>query len=81
MTDVGEQVDPLGATPIYIQIANILQGRIERGEIQPNRPVPSESQLQQEFGVARLTARKSIAVLRERGLVVTVQGRGSYVKP
>jgi GntR family transcriptional regulator len=77
--DVGEQIDPLGATPVYVQVANILEGRIERGKIQHNRPVPSETQLQQEFGVARGTARKAIALLRERGLVVTVRGRGSYV--
>jgi DNA-binding GntR family transcriptional regulator len=31
--------------------------------------------------VARGTARKAIALLREQGLVVTVKGRGSYVNP
>lgn len=81
MREAGEEVDPLGPTPMYVQIADVLQSRIERGEIQANRPIPSETQMQQEFGVARLTARKAVAVLRERGLVVTVQGRGSYVKP
>ena len=40
-----------------------------------------ETQLQQEFGIARGTARKAIALLREQGLVVTVKGRGSYVHP
>jgi DNA-binding GntR family transcriptional regulator len=74
-----EVIDPLLPTPVYVQLADILARRIKRGELQPNRPVPSELQMQQEFGVARGTARKSIAVLRERGLVVTVQGRGSYV--
>jgi DNA-binding GntR family transcriptional regulator len=43
--------------------------------------VPSESQLEQEFGIARGTARKAIAVLRDEGLVITVKGRGSYVTP
>jgi DNA-binding GntR family transcriptional regulator len=80
MSEVREVIDHLGATPVYIQLADIVQGRIERGKLLPNRPVPSESQLQQEFGVARGTARKAIALLRERGLIVTVQGRGSYVK-
>ena len=64
-----------------MQVANILRGRIESGVLLPDRPVPSESQLQQEFGVARGTARKAIGVLREEGLVVTVMGRGSYVNP
>jgi GntR family transcriptional regulator len=74
-------VDPDSATPVYVQVAEILLARIESGELQPDRPVPSESQLQQEFGVARGTARKGIALLREQGLVVTVRGRGSFVSP
>lgn len=74
-------VDPASATPVYVQVAEILRARIEAGELLPDRPVPSESQLQQEFGVARGTARKGIAVLREQGLVVTVRGRGSFVNP
>jgi GntR family transcriptional regulator len=76
-----QTVDSDSATPVYIQVANILRSRIESGELVPNRPVPSETQLQQEFGVARGTARKAIALLRDQGLVVTVKGRGSYVTP
>jgi DNA-binding GntR family transcriptional regulator len=76
-----ETVDPQSATPVYVQVADILRARIESGQLLPDRPVPSESQLQQEFGVARGTARKAIALLREQGLIVTVKGRGSYVNP
>jgi len=74
-------VDPDSATPVYVQVAEILRSRIESGELLPDRPVPSESQLQQELGVARGTTRKAIALLREQGLVITVRGRGSYVNP
>ena len=76
-----ETVDPQSATPVYVQVADILRARIESGQLLPDRPVPSESQLEQEFGIARGTARKAIALLREQGLVVTVKGRGSYVNP
>jgi DNA-binding GntR family transcriptional regulator len=76
-----ETVDPQSATPVYVQVADILRARIESGQLLPDRPVPSESHLQQEFGVARGTARKAIAALRDQGLVVTVKGRGSYVNP
>jgi len=78
---VRQTVDPDSATPIYVQVAGILRSRIEAGQLLPDRPVPSETQLQQEFGVARGTARKAIALLRDQGLVVTVKGRGSYVNP
>jgi GntR family transcriptional regulator len=76
-----QTVDPDSATPVYLQFADILRSRIEAGQLLPDRPVPSETQLQQEFGVARGTARKAIALLRDQGLVVTVKGRGSYVNP
>ncbi len=76
-----ETVDRQSATPVYVQVADILRARIQSGRLLPDRPVPSEAQLQQEFGVARGTARKAIALLREQGLVVTVKGRGSYVTP
>nr|WP_203853579.1 GntR family transcriptional regulator [Dactylosporangium siamense] len=72
-------VDPDGPIPVYVQIADIIQQRIEAGELQPNRPIPSELALQQEFGVARGTARRAVELLRDRGLVFTVPQRGTFV--
>ncbi|MDP9798298.1 DNA-binding GntR family transcriptional regulator [Catenuloplanes nepalensis] len=74
-------IEPDGPVPIYLQLADILAERIERGEWQPNRAIPSETQLVQEFGIARNTVRKAISVLRERGLVFTVPQRGTFVSP
>jgi GntR family transcriptional regulator len=34
----------------------------------------------QEYGIARGTARRAVEVLRDEGLVITVQGRGTYVR-
>jgi GntR family transcriptional regulator len=72
-------IDPDGPIPVYVQIADIVAERIKRGELIPNRPIPSETQLRQEFGVARETVRHAVALLRERGLVYTVPQRGTYV--
>ena len=72
-------VDHEGKTPLYLQIAAILRGEIERGVYSPGRPVPSETQLMQRFEVARLTARKAVRVLAGEGLVEVVPGRGAYV--
>ncbi|MFM9498362.1 winged helix-turn-helix domain-containing protein [Streptomyces galilaeus] len=41
--------------------------------------MPSERDLAQEYGVAHLTVRRAAQVLRERGLVETVHGRGIFV--
>lgn len=64
---------------MYVQLADVIGERIAAGVLRPNRPIPSEEQLRQEFGVARGTARRAVALLRERGLVETVMGRGTFV--
>ncbi len=66
--------------PRYVEIAATLAERIESGELGPDSPVGSESQLCQEFGVSRPTVRRAIADLTSRGLVVAVPGKGTYVR-
>jgi len=73
-------LDPDGPVPLYQQLADVLRRQIEAGELAPNRPVPSELTLQQTYGVSRDTARHSLKVLREAGLVVTIRGKGTYVR-
>jgi DNA-binding GntR family transcriptional regulator len=73
-------VDPMDPTPLYEQVANEIERRIEAGVLAPGQLIPSELSMQQEFGVARGTARKAVEVLRERGLVVTIPQRGTYVR-
>lgn len=74
-------VDHLDPTPLWEQLASVLRGMIESGELQPRQPLPSESQLQQEYGVSRGTIRKALDQLRTDNLIVTITGRGTYVKP
>jgi DNA-binding GntR family transcriptional regulator len=74
-------IDREGPTPVYVQLAEIIAARIAAGTYAVGRPIPSEIHMQQEFGVARDTARAAVALLRTRGLVVTVRGKGTYVAP
>lgn len=81
MSDPADAIDHESATPIYRQLADIIAAKIEAGELLPDRPIPAEVRLAEEYGVARLTARRAVRELRERGLVVTVPGRGTFVTP
>jgi GntR family transcriptional regulator len=74
------ELDPEGPVPLYQQLADNLQERIESGELVADRPVPSELTLQQTYGVSRDTVRHSLKLLREAGLVVSVRGKGTFVK-
>jgi GntR family transcriptional regulator len=78
---VRTEIDRWDPEPLYAQVAEILRGQIERGELAPRQPLPSESYLMGQYGVSRGTSRRAIAILREQGLVRTVPQRGTYVVP
>jgi DNA-binding GntR family transcriptional regulator len=70
-------IDYASADPPYRQLAAILRGQIERGEL--TGTVPSITALMQTYGVAKNTARKAISLLAEAGLVRVVPGWGTFV--
>ncbi|WP_425543545.1 GntR family transcriptional regulator [Streptomyces luteireticuli] len=45
----------------------------------PRRRVPSEAAICQEFGVSRPTARVALQLLIQRGFIITVCSKGSFV--
>jgi DNA-binding GntR family transcriptional regulator len=77
--DPADLIDHESGRPIYMQLADLVAAKIAAGELVADRPIPAETRLAEEYGVARLTARRAVRELRERGLVYTVQGKGSFV--
>ncbi|MEU8922852.1 GntR family transcriptional regulator [Kitasatospora sp. NPDC048545] len=65
----------------YRAIADELTAEIHAGVYDDGTPFPSESALVTRFGRAIMTVRRSLEVLRERGLITTEWGRGSWVVP
>jgi DNA-binding GntR family transcriptional regulator len=72
-------VDPDSPVLAYLQVADDLAARIGRGELKGR--MPAERDLAAEYGVAYGTIRRAMEVLRERGLVESVHGRGTFVRP
>jgi GntR family transcriptional regulator len=60
-------------------VADDIARRITDGEI--TAKLPSERSLAEEYGVAYTTVRHAMALLRDRGVIITVHGRGTYVTP
>jgi DNA-binding GntR family transcriptional regulator len=73
-------VDHGSAVPPSRQIANELRERIASGDIPPGGRLPSITMLMQTYGVARNTARRSLAILEDENLIEIVHGWGSFVK-
>lgn len=63
------------------EVARRLIEVIDLGLIGEGEQLPSESELATRFGVATVTLRDALAILRERGVVATKRGRngGSFV--
>ena len=71
-------VDPDSPVLAYVQLADDLARKIGSGELTGR--LPAERDLASEYGVAYGTVRRAMELLRERGLVESVHGRGTFVK-
>jgi GntR family transcriptional regulator len=71
------ELDPMQL--VYVQVADHIAARIEDGELAPGTRLPPERELASEYEVAYNTVRRSMDVLRDRGLVITLRGHGNYV--
>jgi DNA-binding GntR family transcriptional regulator len=56
-----------------------IEARIASGDLGPGARLLSERDLATHYGVAFHTIRHAMAILRERGRLVTIHGRGNYV--
>ena len=65
--------------PRYVQLADVLRGRIARGQWRAGERVPTLEELTREFDVARVTVRQAVDVLSREGLLSAQQGRGTFV--
>ena len=63
----------------YQRVYTDLRGRIERGELTHGTQLPSQPTLASEYGVALLTVRHAIELLRRAGYVSVEHGRGTFV--
>jgi GntR family transcriptional regulator len=68
-------------SPKYLQIARKLSELIESRAWPVDHGLPSERQLVELLDVSRVTARRALQVVSERGLVVRKPGSGTYVAP
>lgn len=75
----GPRFDPQGPKLVYVQIADDIGRQIDRGVYVPGGRIPALDALAEEYGAARMTIRRAVRELRERGRVEVVPGKGTYV--
>ncbi len=62
-----------------MQVKNILKDRILHGVYRIGMNIPSEPQLENEFGVSKITVRNAIKELVQEGYLETKSGKGTKV--
>ncbi|MCX7938213.1 MAG: GntR family transcriptional regulator [Thermoflexales bacterium] len=65
--------------PLYHQLKELLQQRIDAGEWRAGMRLPSERELCEQFGISRITVRQALAELEREGRLLRDQGRGTFV--
>lgn len=75
-----DMIDLTSDRAVYKQIADHLRTAIGSRRLREGDQLPSESQLMEHYGVARMTIRNALRLLQDEGLTTAEHGRGVYVR-
>jgi len=73
------QLDSESVVPLYRQIVNSILHNISMGNVKIGDKIPSINKLSEEFYLSRDTVERAYTVLKERRVLVSVQGKGTYI--
>jgi GntR family transcriptional regulator len=71
---------PTDARTLQVRIADDIRAKIETGDYPPGSQLPTYDELAADYLCSLAVVRKAVDLLRQQGLVVTLQGKGSYVR-
>lgn len=75
----GLSISQIDARPMYLQILEQIRERIAVGDWPPGRELPSIRGLAAELRVSVITVKRAYLDLESEGVIVTRQGKGSFV--
>jgi GntR family transcriptional regulator len=64
---------------VYVRVADEVEAEIRSGRLPVGARLPNERDMGAQYGVAPGTARRAVQELRDRGLVVTLPNKGTFV--
>ncbi len=72
-------LNPSSPVPLYFQLQEVLRRKIAAGDYAPGELIPTEKELQEQYGVSRITVRNAMNGLVFEDLLVKKQGYGTIV--
>lgn len=73
-------LDKESPVPLYHQLQEVLRHHIEREDFKEASAIPTEPELEQMYGVSRVTVRRAVQELVHEGLLVKRKGKGTFVR-
>lgn len=72
-------IDRTNPQKLYLQLYEILKGKIESGAWKVNDQIPTEKELCDTYSVSKATVRLALSELERQGYIKKQQGRGTFV--
>ena len=72
-------IDRNSPIPLYYQLKQIIADNLDKGIWKPGDLVPSEQELQNTYGVSRITVRQAFSELTHEGRFERHRGQGTFV--
>jgi GntR family transcriptional regulator len=69
----------MAEVPLYGKVEEVLATEVALGHLKPGDRLPSEDELLRNFDVSRITVRRAIQNLIQRGIVEIRRGHGTFV--
>lgn len=73
------KIDRDSGVPIYIQVKNYIMNDIKNGRLKIGEKLPTERDLSLELKVSRNTISSAYNALEQEGVLISFQGRGTFV--
>ena len=68
------------ARPLQVRVADDIRLKIESGDYPPGHKLPTLDELAETYQCSLAVIRRALDLLRHQGLVVTIHGKGSFVR-
>ncbi len=73
------EIDHYSEIPKYKQVVNLIISDIESGILKQGQRIPSINETSEDLLLSRDTVEKAYVFLREKGILISVRGKGYYV--
>lgn len=74
-----KKLDKSSPSPLYLQLAEIIETAIRSGLYPQGSKIPTEQELMETYSVSRVTVRQTMQHLITKGIIVRKQGIGTFV--